>query len=357
VAVRADRDDPAAVLPAEAVRVTEAVRVAEAGLSAIDDEPAASLPHAQTHRLTHTATTSDQPRITPRPRDEASWGARGHEKRVNTRQIIAHRAVRKACGAALMQRERRRDVFGEFGDAQPNGCAIVVFMPTLIFVHGACVRDAAWWWKSMTQPLADHGIDSVAVPLPSCGETGDELGDLYADVDACRQAIAAAEGPVVLCGHSYGGMIITEAGADDRVTQLLYVTSVMPDAEQSQADLIGSEPAPWLRPGDDGTVGVDPDMIREFFLQDCDETTAEQALGRLTRQSLTPFTQPPRQVAWLQKPSTYFVCTEDLATPAEVQRRRVGGNTRLVEFSAGHHPFLSRPHAFAHSIAAEIDHR
>jgi pimeloyl-ACP methyl ester carboxylesterase len=151
-------------------------------------------------------------------------------------------------------------------------------------------------------------------------------------------------------------MIITEAGTDDRVTQLLYVTSVMPDTGQSQADLIGSEPAPWLQPADDGTIGVDPEMIREFFLQDCDEITTEQALSRLTRQSLTPFTQPPRQIAWEQKPSTYYVCTEDLATPAAAQRLRVKANTRLVEFSAGHHPFLSRPDAFAHSIAAEIDH-
>ena len=61
-------------------------------------------------------------------------------------------------------------------------------MPTLIFVHGACVRDAPWWWSQMTEPLAGHGIASVAVPLPSCGETGDGLGDLYADVDAARAA-------------------------------------------------------------------------------------------------------------------------------------------------------------------------
>ena len=91
----------------------------------------------------------------------------------------------------------------------------------------------------------------------------------------------------MLCGHSYGGMIITEAGIDDRVTQLLYVTSVMPEAGQSQADLIGSEPAPWLAPSDEGTVGVDPDMVREYFLQDCDEATTDQALSRLTRQSLS----------------------------------------------------------------------
>jgi pimeloyl-ACP methyl ester carboxylesterase len=228
-------------------------------------------------------------------------------------------------------------------------------MTTLIFVHGACVRDADWWWSQMTQPLAKLGVPTVAVALASCGETGETLGDLYDDVQACRQAIAGVDGPVVLCGHSYGGMIITEAGADDRVTQVLYVTSVMPDAGQSQADLVGSEPAPWLQPGEDGTVGVDPDMIREFFLQDCDESTTEQAVSRLTRQSLTPFTQTPRHIAWMQKPATYFVRTEDLATPPEAQRQRVRAGTRLVEFGAGHHPFLSRPDEFAETIVAAIE--
>jgi pimeloyl-ACP methyl ester carboxylesterase len=228
-------------------------------------------------------------------------------------------------------------------------------MTTLVFVHGACVRDADWWWSRMTQPLAKLDVSTVAVALPSCGETGETLGDLYDDVQSCQEAIAKVDGPVVLCGHSYGGMIITEAGADDRVTQLLYVTSVMPDAGQSQADLIGSEPAPWLQPGEDGTVSVDPDMIRQFFLQDCDESTTEQAVSRLTRQSLTPFTQAPRQIAWQQKPTTYFVCTEDLATPPEAQRQRVKPDTRLVEFDAGHHPFLSRPDQFAQRIVAAIN--
>jgi pimeloyl-ACP methyl ester carboxylesterase len=128
----------------------------------------------------------------------------------------------------------------------------------------------------------------------------------------------------------------------------------MPDAGQSQADLIGSEPAPWLQPGEDGTVGVDPDIIREFFLQDCDESTTEQALSRLRSQSVTPFTQAPRQIAWQQKPATYFVCTEDLATPPEAQRRRVKAGTRLVAFGAGHHRLFPRPDEFAQSIVAAI---
>jgi pimeloyl-ACP methyl ester carboxylesterase len=227
-------------------------------------------------------------------------------------------------------------------------------MPTLIFIHGACVRGAAWWWERMTEPLAERGVATVAVPLPSCGETGGALGDFDADVGSCRSAIADADGPVVLCGHSYGGMVITEAGADERVTRLLYVTSVMPEAGQSQADLIGGEPAPWMLPGDDGTVGVRPDLVRELFLQDCDEDTTEQALARLTRQSVSVFTQAPRRIAWQEKPSTYVVCTEDLATPAEVQRKRVRAGTRAIEFQAGHHPFLSRPEAFADLLAAEL---
>ena len=225
-------------------------------------------------------------------------------------------------------------------------------MTTLVFVHGACVRDAEWWWHKMTGPLGELGVPSIAVALPSCGETGSPLGDLYDDVDACRRAIASVDGPVVLVGHSYGGMVITEAGADDRVTHLVYVTSVLADAGQSQGELLGGEPAPWLLPGDDGTVGVDPDLVRERFLQDCDATTTEQAIDRLTRQSLVPFGQAPRQIAWRHTPTTYVVCTDDLATPAETQRRRASRATRVVEFAAGHHPFLSRPDAFAATLVA-----
>jgi pimeloyl-ACP methyl ester carboxylesterase len=95
-------------------------------------------------------------------------------------------------------------------------------------------------------------------------------------------------------------------------------------------------------------------MVRRFFLQDCDESTSDGAVSRLARQSLTPFTQPPREIAWRHKPATYIVCTEDLATPARAQRQRVREDARTVEFSAGHHPFLSRPDEFANALAVEV---
>jgi len=198
------------------------------------------------------------------------------------------------------------------------------------------------------------GIPTVAVGLPSCGESGEVLGDLYADVDAARGAIEAAESPVVLCGHSYGGMVITEAGADERVSQMFYVTSMMADSGQALADIASSEPTPWMDPGADGTVGVHADIVRELFLQDCDEATQREALERLTRQSAAPFTQPPRQVAWHDTPSTYFVCTEDLAIPADVQRQRASDDARMIDVPTGHHPFLAQPDAFAELLVKEI---
>ena len=68
-------------------------------------------------------------------------------------------------------------------------------MTALVFVHGACVRDGDWWWSRMTQPLAKLGVPTIAVALPSCGEIGDTLGDLYDDVRACREAILSSTAP------------------------------------------------------------------------------------------------------------------------------------------------------------------
>jgi hypothetical protein len=68
-----------------------------------------------------------------------------------------------------------------------------------------------------------------------------------------------------------------------------------------------------------------------------------------------PFAQTPLHIAWQEKPSTYFVCAEDLAIPAELQRQRACASARLIGVPSGHHPLLSKPEAFAQSIAAEID--
>src|ERR671916_1614736 len=213
-----------------------------------------------------------------------------------------------------------------FGSQRALVCREVVGMK-VVFVHEALVFDGAWWWHRMVGPLAALGLDTRAVELPSCVAPpvppAGALGDMRADADAVRAALDEEDGPVMLVGHSYGGMVITDAAAGrENVEHLVYVTSVMPERDETPAGLgAGREPGPWMDPRpEDSTMGVKAELLPEAFMQDCDEAAVAGALERLTRQPLAVFGQAPRAVAWREKPSTYVVCAEDRATPAEAQR-------------------------------------
>jgi pimeloyl-ACP methyl ester carboxylesterase len=215
----------------------------------------------------------------------------------------------------------------------------------VLFVHGALVRDADWWWHRMPRPLAERGIRTAAVELPSCVGRA----DLAADAAAVRAAVAAAGEPVTLVGHSYGGTVITEAGRD--AVQLVYVSSVLADAGRSHADSGSGAPAPWVRPNPDGTLELTGDRIRELFFADCDDATYEQALTRAARQDAAALTGPVTEPAWRTVPSAYIVCAEDRAIPAATQRAAAARAGRTEEIPTGHHPFLSRPDLFAEVLA------
>ena len=175
---------------------------------------------------------------------------------------------------------------------------------------------------------------------------------MHADTDAVRAALDEEDGPVMVVGHSYGGMVITDAAAgQENVEHLVYVTSVMPDSGETMADL-GGEPGPWMdhRP-EDGTMGIKAELVPGAFMQDCDGEAVAGALERLTRQPLAVFGQAPRAVAWREKPSTYVVCAEDRATPPEAQREYARRAGKVVEIPTGHHPMLSRPGLLARVLA------
>jgi pimeloyl-ACP methyl ester carboxylesterase len=167
----------------------------------------------------------------------------------------------------------------------------------VVFVHGALVFDGAWWWERMVEPLAALGMATRAVELPSCvpapGASGEATGDMYADADAVRAALGEEDGPVVLVGHSFGGMIITDAAAgQENVRHLVYVTSVMPERGETMASFGGSELGPWMDSREeDGTMGIKGELAPKAFMQDCDEATIDEALKRLTRQPLAAFGQ------------------------------------------------------------------
>ena len=219
----------------------------------------------------------------------------------------------------------------------------------LIFVHGALVRDGEWWWQPTAALLEERtGIRSRALKLPSCGETSaDEVsGGLVADAAALRVALDDVESAIVV-GHSYGGTVIAEAGQHPAVSNLLYVSSYLPEVGQAQGGIMSGESDP-VSIGDngDGTLGVtgyDASSFGARFLQDADTTVQEQAWQRVTAQAATAFLTPTTRAGWQGADSTYLVCGDDRSTSAELQRFHAARATRSVELPTGHHPFITRP--------------
>jgi len=219
----------------------------------------------------------------------------------------------------------------------------------VVFVHGACVRDGAWWWHCAAELLLEHGVPSVAPQLPSCGEGGRPAGvggpDLADDVAAVRQVLLDGVEPTVVVAHSYGGIVTAEAAAGvGSVHHLVLVSSYLPEIGQTLADFGDGTPALFLDVDPDGgTFGVRPELLAETFLQDCGPDVQAQAADRLARQSVQVTAQPVGAAAWQEVPTTYLVCTQDNGTPAARQRDFARRADTVVEFDAGHHPFLSRP--------------
>jgi pimeloyl-ACP methyl ester carboxylesterase len=221
----------------------------------------------------------------------------------------------------------------------------------IVFVHGACVKDGAWWWHPTGALLAERDVTSETPRLPSCGETGATTSaqgpGLAEDVAAVRRVLTASDEPTVVVAHSYGGIVTAEAAAGvDAVRHLLLVSSYLPEVGQSLSSFGGEEPAPFLDVDPEGgTFTVRPEALAETFLQDCDPEIQRQALDKTAQQSLAVLEQPVRSAAWHDVPSTYLVCGQDQGTPADRQRGFAGRAGGVVEIDAGHHPFLSRPAA------------
>jgi len=233
----------------------------------------------------------------------------------------------------------------------------------LIFVHGALVRDGAWWWQRTADLLEERtGVRSRAVALPSCGEAAPDraVGGLVADAAALRRELDDVDSAIVV-GHSYGGTVVAEAGPHPAVEHLLYVSSYLPDVGQSQGMIMSGESDPARIGGnDDGTVGLSGYDVASFgarFLQDVDETTRRQGWERVTAQAAEAFTTPTTAAGWQGVDSTYLVCAQDRSTSVELQRVHAQRATRRVELPTGHHPFLSRPDLVVEQLEAALQRR
>ncbi|WIB77480.1 alpha/beta hydrolase [Curtobacterium sp. MCPF17_002] len=230
--------------------------------------------------------------------------------------------------------------------------------PTLLFVHGALVRDGDWWWSRTADLLRQRtGIESRAVALPSCGETDGGGGDLADDAAALRRALDGTTSAIVV-GHSYGGTVIAEAGPHPAVRHLLLVSSYLPEVGSTQGSIMSTEPDPvTIRPDDSGRIVLDGYDVASFgarFLQDADEATQQAAWERTTAQDLRAFGTPTSAAGWSGVDSTAIVCTEDRSTTVGLQRLHAARATRTVELPTGHHPFITRPDLVVEQIEAVL---
>lgn len=216
---------------------------------------------------------------------------------------------------------------------------------SVVLVHGAFADGSAW--NRVTPLLEEAGLDVIAAQIP--------LNSLEADVETTKRAIERLEGPVVLVGHSWGGMVITEAGAQDKVHSLVYVAAFAPNEGQSLGEYIADYPhadgLDHLEKDASGYYRLTDKGVAEHFAFDLPEAeiaAIAASQGPINSASLgTPVTQ----LAWKDKPNFAVVSTQDRMTLTAIQRDQIGKlNAQSVEVDTSHVPMLTYPDAVANMI-------
>jgi pimeloyl-ACP methyl ester carboxylesterase len=217
--------------------------------------------------------------------------------------------------------------------------------PTVVLVHGGFVDGAGW--EGVYNILRKDGYDVSIVQNPTT--------TLAADVAATRLAIARAQGPVVLVGHSYGGVVITEAGTDPKVAGLVYVAAFAPDKGESVQSLIANPPpgapVPPILPPQNGYLFLDRTKFRASFAADVGDSKAAFLADSQVPWGVDALAGAVSQPAWKTKPSWYLVATEDKMIPPPAQRQMATRAGATVAEAAGSHAiYISKPEAVASVI-------
>jgi pimeloyl-ACP methyl ester carboxylesterase len=224
--------------------------------------------------------------------------------------------------------------------------------PEVVLVHGAW--HGAWCWQPLRELLEMREIKTHAVDLKSGGEQTNDLSDFYTDAQAVRQLTDSIGAPVVLAGHSYGGMVVTEASAGSaNIKHLVMIATVMFDVDEVWKE-IRMPAREWLRPTGDGNAIEIRDKRRagELFFNRCDSATADRACSRLhTYMGVKAVSQKLTRAGWKGIPSTYVACTDDRAMEIRWQRQMAERSTHSVELDSDHSPFLCMPGRVAEIFA------
>jgi pimeloyl-ACP methyl ester carboxylesterase len=215
----------------------------------------------------------------------------------------------------------------------------------IVLIHGGFVDGSGW--EGVYRILRKKGYNVSVVQNPTIS--------LLDDVAVTKRAIAAQTGPVVLVGHSYGGVVVTEAGNDPKVAGLAYIAAFAPDGGESIQSLIQNPPpgapVPPILPPHDGFLLLDRSKFVASFAADVNPDLAAFMADSQVPWGVQAFAGAVIQPAWKSKPSWYLVSTEDKMIPPDAQRamsKRAGST--VVETKGSHAVYVSQPDAVASLI-------
>ena len=213
---------------------------------------------------------------------------------------------------------------------------------TIVLVHGGFVDGSGW--EGVYNILKKDGFDVVVVQNPTIS-----LAD---DVAVTKRAIATAKGDVVLVGHSYGGVVVSEAGNDPKVTALVYITAFAPDHGESVSSLIANPapgaPVPPILPPVDGYLFLDRDKFAASFAADVRPTLASFMADSQVPWGLEALQGAVSEPAWRSKPSYYLVATDDKMIPPAAQRMMASrAGSQVTEAPGSHAIYVSNPEVVA----------
>src|SRR5262245_30661433 len=216
---------------------------------------------------------------------------------------------------------------------------------SIVLVHGGFVDGSGW--DQVYGLLKKDGYKVSVVQNPT--------SSLADDVTATKRVLAAETRPVVLVGHSYGGVVITEAGNDPRVAGLVYIAAFAPDKGESVASLIKDPapgaPVPPILPPQDGFLFLDKAKFAASFAADVEAEKAAFMADSQVPWGIGALEGAVGEPAWKKKPSWYLVATDDKMIPPAAQRlmsKRAGST--VVENSGSHAIYVSRPENVASII-------
>lgn len=228
-------------------------------------------------------------------------------------------------------------------------------MSSVVLVHGGCAGP--WEWDRVRPLLEAEGLQVHVPALPSVGDAA-PLADMYADALAVRELLDGLTPPVVLCGHSYGGVVITEAsvGPHPSVAHLVYLAAFMPAEGETFMSLSAAHPGALNEDdsvvfGDSGTYGFNLEaQVKAKVSRGWSTEEARYVAELHRRQSMLIAVQAPSGNAWESLPTTFVRCARDELIPSSMAEVFAGRAKEVIELDTDHDPEWTMPDDVASTL-------